>query len=487
MAWGKRTYSLKRDLLKSYVIVIVISIVVYCGLFVSRNQISEQMEHITDNNLKISQLSLLIPERQRQISPFSELEEEEERELLRLNRQIEEILAEIKDMCREPSDNYLVYSRILSQVNGHYEQYLKLYQAEEISSEMHYYTGNYLKSISEELGKYTNLLMSEYLNYSYVAFNQSMEQYKALELRINFAIILFIFACLIYMMFVSRRIWRFLSAVSDYTGHLSRQEWDVADMDGDRYSEFSMVAGALNAMKQEIKSHIAAMKEKNEIERRLQEEQLCNEKNQRMLREADLKMLQMQINPHFLFNTLNLIMRTVQLRDNQTAVELIKSTAQILRSSISIKSALIPLEEELRNIEAYLCIQRLRYQERITFETLYRLTGTGGLLVPPMILQPLVENAILHGLKDQKEGGVVRVEVTEDARAVEILVSDNGTGFSRRRLMEIEQETTDRIGLLNVKKRLCLQFPGEDVFVIESEENRGTRIQIRVPRGKETE
>lgn len=477
-----RQDSLRRDLLKPYMIVFLVVIAVYCGLSVSRKNISQNMERITENNLQISRLTLLIPERQKRISPFLYLEEAEKQELEQINTEILEIIKRVQDMCEKPSDDYLAYSRILEQVNGHYMNYLENYNREENSSQTHYYTGAYLKIISDSLGKYANLVMAEYLRYSYASFNRSMEQYRTLELRINVCVVIFVFVCLIYMAVIGRKIWHFLSSVMDYTGHLSRHEWNVPDMDGGRYQEFNVVIKALNSMKNEINSYIVEVKKKNEVEMQLQEERLRNERGERMLKEAGLKMLQMQIHPHFLFNTLNLIMRTVQMKENQTAVELIKSTAQILRSSISIKAALIPLMEELQNVEAYLYIQRLRYQERITFVTSYQISEAETILVPPMILQPIVENAIVHGLKDKGGGGRVELSVTEKEEYVEIAVTDNGVGFCADRILEIEQETTDRIGLLNVKKRLCFRFPNQDVFAIQTEENVGATVWIRIPK-----
>lgn len=485
MGYKKGQYSLKRDLLKTYVVVILISIAVYCGLSISRNNISDQMEAITDNNLKISRLSLLIPERQNQVQPYLYPESEEKTDMYRLNNEIGEILTHISKMCENPTDDYLAYSRILSQVNGHYLECLEEYQKEEISSQMHYYSGAYLRTISDELKKYTSLLMAEYLNYSYAAFNHSMEQYKVLELRINLVMVCVVFASLIYMAVVSQRIWKFLNSVSDYTGHLSRHEWDAADMDAGRYREFNMVIKALNSMKSEINNYIIEMRNKNQIELQLQEEQLRNEKSRSMLKEAGLKMLQMQINPHFLFNTLNLIMRTVQMKENQTAVELIQSTARILRSSISIKSPLIPLQDELDNLEAYLYIQRLRYQDRIDFVTCYQIDCADTLMAPPIILQPLVENSILHGLKDRRDGGTVRISVSEKETCVEIYVSDNGSGFDQELLEKLEQGDTDRIGLMNVKKRLQLQFSRTDVFLISSVKGQGADIRIRIPKHRE--
>lgn len=475
----KIQYSLKRDLLKPYIIVILISIVLYCGLFISRNNLSQNMEQITANNLQISQLSLLIPKRQNQTEAMEEVES--------VNMQISEIIGSVQSMCENPTSNFLVYSRIVEQINGYYVDCMNHYLTEDTNSQMHYYSGAHLRTISDELKKYVNLLMAEYLNYSYVTFNQSMEQYKILELQINLVLVLFVFACLIYMVLLSRRIWKFLSSVCSYTGHLADHKWNTPDLDEGRYREFNIVVKALNGMKGQINNYIVEIQEKNEIERQLHEEQLSNEKNQRMLKEASLQMLQMQINPHFLFNTLNLIMRTVQMQQNQTAVELIKATAQILRSSISTRSQLIPLWEEISNVESYLCIQRLRYQERIVFQTGYQDSDIRNQLIPPMILQPLVENAILHGLKDKSKDGSVVLTVRELEGILEIHITDNGVGFSCEQLESIEKETTERIGLLNVKKRLRMQFPDCHGFEIKSEPGNGAEIIIRIPAGERSD
>ena len=106
-------------------------------------------------------------------------------------------------------------------------------------------------------------------------------------------------------------------------------------------------------------------------------------------------------------------------------------------------------------------------------------------MAPPIILQPLVENSILHGLKDRRDGGTVRISVSEKETCVEIYVSDNGSGFDQELLEKLEQGDTDRIGLMNVKKRLQLQFSRPDVFLISSVKGQGADIRIRIPKHRE--
>ena len=196
------------------------------------------------------------------------------------------------------------------------------------------------------------------------------------------------------------------------------------------------------------------------IYRDLMSTRLENEKQKRYIAEARMHELQMQMNPHFLFNTLSLIIRNIQIGESDTAIRLVKSTSQFLRQSIEVGNDTITIDEELDLLEKYLFIQKIHNKGRITIKLDVRKTYMDDIVkIPPLIIHPLVENAIRHGLKDTTEGGRVSVLVEEKPDMIRVEVSDNGCGMPQIYVSNILGHVQmERIGLSNVYERLCLFY-----------------------------
>lgn len=206
---------------------------------------------------------------------------------------------------------------------------------------------------------------------------------------------------------------------------------------------------------------------------------LENEKQKRHIAEARMHELQMQMNPHFLFNTLSLIIRNIQIGEGDTAIRLVKATSQILRRSIELGNEFITLDDELDLLEKYLFIQKIHCKGRISIRLDVRKSYMDdNIKIPPLIIQPLVENAIRHGLKDTTSDGLVSVLVEEKADMIKVEVKDNGCGMPKEYVDKImSHEQTERIGLSNVYERLCLFYHREDCMNIDTG-SEGTTITL---------
>lgn len=193
----------------------------------------------------------------------------------------------------------------------------------------------------------------------------------------------------------------------------------------------------------------------------------------------EVAFLQAQIKPHFIYNVLNSILSLSYL-DLDKARTMITDFANFLRGSFSFEntSRLVPLEKELSLIQSYVNIHLMRFPDQMEWE-LEIIDPING-LIPPLLLQPLVENAILHGLKGKREGGKVSLEIKEENGMVVCRVSDNGQGIPEERLNETRKGLMNRgVGLHNISKRL--KYFEEASIHFESDENRGTTVEIRFP------
>lgn len=201
------------------------------------------------------------------------------------------------------------------------------------------------------------------------------------------------------------------------------------------------------------------------------------------LRKTELKALQAQINPHFLYNTLDSIAWMCERGKNADAVKMVHALAKLFRISISRGHELIPIEKELQHAESYLLIQKFRYKNQFT----YHFTVDESCLhclCNKITLQPIIENAITHGLDLLVESGHIEIEVCRDGEDIVFKVSDDGIGMAPEQVAELlKNEPSDRtgIGIKNVNDRLRIYFGPPYGLSIDSVPDEGTVVTIRMP------
>ena len=205
------------------------------------------------------------------------------------------------------------------------------------------------------------------------------------------------------------------------------------------------------------------------------------------LRKTELRALQAQINPHFLYNTLDSISWMCEQGKNAEAVEMVNALARLFRISISRGHELIPIRSELMHAESYLEIQAYRYKNQFSW-SIDAEESCLDYLCHKITLQPIIENAIYHGINGLVDDGEILVSVHEDGEDILFTVSDNGSGMTDEQIAAIMQkEQSDRvgIGIKNVNDRLTIYFGPAYGIRIESEPDRGTKVFIRMPKVRE--
>ena len=193
-----------------------------------------------------------------------------------------------------------------------------------------------------------------------------------------------------------------------------------------------------------------------------------------LAREAELKALRAQIDPHFLFNSLNSI-SALTVSDPQGARSMCLLLADFLRTSLVLGAKQqIPVSEELRLVEGFLNIEKIRYGKRLSVERSVD-PECDGCLVPPLLIQPLVENAIRHGIAPLIEGGTVRLDLQREGPAIEILLENPVDPHASEKVL-----TGAGLGLENVKSRLARLFPGQANVNVSRDEGR-FQVRLRFP------
>lgn len=210
-------------------------------------------------------------------------------------------------------------------------------------------------------------------------------------------------------------------------------------------------------------------------------------KEQEQKRKSELDALQAKINPHFLYNTLDSVIWLADAGDDEGVIKLVTSLAKLFRISISKGHEVITLEEEIEHVRNYLIIQQMRYVDKFT----YNIDIPDNLKYKPtikLILQPIVENSIYHGIKYLMDPGIINIKIKEDGANIKIHISDNGVGMdneTRISLLTIDNnqhlKDGNGIGVFNVNKRLQLKYGEQYGLKIESEIDEGTNVTITLP------
>ena len=201
------------------------------------------------------------------------------------------------------------------------------------------------------------------------------------------------------------------------------------------------------------------------------------------LRKTELNALQAQINPHFLYNTLDSIAWMCEVGRTTEAVEMVNALARLFRISISKGHELITIRQELQHAECYLKIQKFRYKSQFDYKFQVE-ESCLGYLCNKITLQPLIENAIVHGL-DLTDQGEILIQVYEDVQDIVMVVRDNGVGMTQEQCEEIMHKDTHQkggIGIKNVNDRIRIYFGEQYGITISSELDEWTRVEIRMPK-----
>jgi len=246
----------------------------------------------------------------------------------------------------------------------------------------------------------------------------------------------------------------------------------VLPVDGD--DEIGQLTHRFNTMIGDIRGLMAQVNESHEVRNRLERAQ----------GEIRLKMLASQINPHFLFNVLESIRMKAHLKGEPEIASIVKLLGRLMRRNLEASGGPIPLEEELENARCYLEIEKFRLEEKLTY-AIDVPVDLRRVPVLPLIIEPLVENAVVHGLERQYGGGTVAITIRRVENWLEVEVADNGLGMDPARVPGLFENSGRHVGLANIHQRLQLTYGPELGLRVESQPSQGTRVWFRMPLAEE--
>ena len=280
--------------------------------------------------------------------------------------------------------------------------------------------------------------------------------------------VMILLAALVLAYVLSYGITKPIMLLGDSMKEVEKGHFDHAVLEVSGQNEIARLSTAFNMMITEIK-HLMEQ----------------NVEEQRQKRKSELRALQAQINPHFLYNTLDSIIWMAEWGKTKEVVLMTSSLAKLLRQSISNQNELVRVEEEVEYTRSYLTIQKMRYKDKLEYDIQVSPEALGQ-KIPKLVLQPLVENAIYHGIKYKEGKGVVQIEGQLEQKELILRISDDGIGMTEEQLAKIfEKRETDirknGVGVLNVHERIQLYYGKDYGLRFSSTLGEGTVVEVHIP------
>lgn len=270
-----------------------------------------------------------------------------------------------------------------------------------------------------------------------------------------------------------------------FSKEIASNNFFIDDVSVDNQDELGELVSAFNKMKYATGQYISTMEERRKMMDLLHKEEIEKMEAEKNLETANLELLKSQINPHFLFNTLNVIAGMAKLEDADTTEKMIKALSTIFRYNLKTPQSEVVLEQELQVVKDYMYLQQMRFGSRIQYQINCKVDEK-QILVPTFCFQPIIENAIIHGISKKEEGGKIYIDVKKYRDNIVIRIANTGIGMTKVELENLRSainqgiDGTVGIGLGNIYKRIKRMYLGGEVILL-SRKHKGTIIKIIIP------
>ena len=333
-------------------------------------------------------------------------------------------------------------------------------------------------NIQEELSHYALRLTEETLEQGNMEYEARQQFIKVLPVIwftvLIVSVLLFI---LLFHGFMGDLVKPLIFMAND-AREMAKGNFSTPEVESDREDEVGILVIAFNRMKAAMVDYIHTMQ-------KLHEEKMENLEKEKRLEGAKLEILKSQVNPHFLFNTLNMISCMAKIEEADVTDRMIISMSNLFRYNLRTVEQEVYLEQELEVLNDYVYIQQMRFDNRIQYNKLIEVDEF-DVKLPSFTLQPIVENVFVHGLGNQEEGGSIYLHAWMEEANMVISISDDGCGMSEERLEEVrksllEKEDSGRgIGIGNICRRIHMLYENGK-FEIESQVGKGTKVILTIP------
>lgn len=453
-------------------------------LLLAMNNMSDKIDTVYQANLQLNELSASIKTVQDNMTEYlnaktSDSLEEYYRSAQDFSDQVESLtdsitgkaLGRMEYSIKNMSARYLEEveqtieakrGRNVEKYRGRYEEATKLYG----------YINTYIYSLNNEQFKENSQNYREMVN-----------AFRRFEAAGNLIMIFVILVNAMLIMKLTAQLIRPLKLLTGMADEVSKGNFDIEPLPVNSTDEIGVVTKTFNAMVVSIQNYIEKMRENAETERLLKEKELMMETH---LKDAQLKYLQAQINPHFLFNTLNAGAQLAMMEGADRTYEYVQVMSEFFRYNVKKGSKTVTIGEELELVDNYIYILNVRFSGDIHYEKEID-KSLLNVEMPSMILQPIIENCVNHGIREMMGEGKIKMSVYSIDNTACIRIEDNGVGMDEETIERLlngkpvspEKKSSNGIGMDNVIARLKLFVGCDDVMSIESDgPGKGSRFTI---------
>jgi sensor histidine kinase YesM len=470
--------SLRTKLIVPVIITMFISLCVNLVLFKSINTMIGNMEQVYATNIRLGELERLLTEMETSIYQYLNIQNPDALELFRTDQgTFDTMIQEIDDTITDHPARRM--ERNIRNLGLSYLELTELAIQAKQNHEVAQYKENF-----EEIQKIYSYLLEYIRGLDSLRFQANSKNYDVLYQYLRYleiftiVVLILVTCCLMLILYgIIGNIIRPLENLAGKAKEVEKGNFGIALEQPDRTDEVGTVTIAFNQMITSINAYIQRTKESMELEN--------------LLKDAQLKYYQAQINPHFLFNTLNAGLQLAMMEDAERTYAFIENMAAFFRYRLKKNGEKSTLNEEIELIDSYMYIMNVRFSNEIHLEKEID-SRLLDMQFPGMILQPLIENALNHGLRDMEWEKRIEFFAGSDNGIAEIWITDNGIGMSEELVEQLNSEempltgqqkdSGNGVGLRNVRERLRLYFEKKDVMRVESDGiGKGTSVIISVP------
>ncbi len=391
----------------------------------------------------------------------------------------------------------------IKNLTGMVDHYLKVLDETIIdkrNKKMDDYASGYEQAVKEYtyIGNYIEKIMSTDLSDSaekYIEIQKEIDRSTTINFfMFGISIILITFIIILFSIEITKPIKKLVS----YAKEVSEGNFEVEVGEEKTSSEITILYQTFRKMTISIRNYVNELQEKQRLERKLIEEKVDNLRMKNALHEAELLALQSQVNPHFIFNSINIGAKVAMLQGDSVTCDYLENFADIFRYNLKGLDYDATLQEEIDNVSAYMSLLLTRFGDSFSFHLeVPKEEEIRKFILPRMTLQPLIENAYIHGVSKCEEGGEIELKVGKEEDRLLIMISNTGERIpeetvqlilSRKLKYQKNQQQkghTTGIGIDNVLKRLRLFYEEEDVMAIRFSEGK-TKFILNLPMAKQS-
>jgi sensor histidine kinase YesM len=476
----RRNKSINRRIGVTFLLVIIIMSMSFLYSNIMKDRVVEEYNLYMKINIKLSNLSVNFNDSFASFDSYVKTPDAAILEkFLKANGEIESIMEEVSPYIRQDKNSSIFLRDLVNMYEWYKEKTSLVISRGKLDAETY---EQYVKigRMNFYISQHSQNLISTFLQFTDSYYSSILDKYDDLDSNLYILLIITIVISALLIWLVTYDIIRTIINLSRSVKLLSESNWNIPDLEEQSYKELNNLTKTFNHMKNKLRDFIAQLNEKAEIEKNYHLEKLKGAEKDKLIKDTQLKALQMQINPHFMFNNLNTVSRMAMFEAADKTVDLIGALSKILRYNLISRDKLVRLTEEIENVKAYILIQKTKFEDNISFEFNIE-KEIEQIKIPPMIIQLLVENSIIHGVSGLDKKGIIKVKGRMEEGFAIITVEDNGKGFAPEDETDRANKTTTGLGLANIRKRLELYFYRSDLLSIESKEGQGTKISILIP------